>query len=425
MAGSLRFESIRRGASCIAPIHAVRSCAFAIGVLVLGCGGSSPPPEDARAVESPPSELEQLLAEEPESPLTRASVRAFRPTRTCAQGPDTVRFEALGARFSEDFEVHACVRHAVRGDYRVRIEGRADEEPRSFGYGSAENERCVATASERAAHAEEASPPASASHARAPRGRSGLAGRTTAAPPPPTLVEVDAAFENCPEGTYSVAIASHRFISYESAPIEASTPISVDLWSSEPNDLEGALFVVVQRAVPTSMTSEAFRAYDDAYREWVRRYAAYVDREVASGRSQIIDRTASTTDPPPAAPAETPPPRPSANATWVAGSWQHLGEWVFTPGFWRVPVADIEAGLTVQAPRTPPPPRREVPPTQPTATAVWTPGSWQWDGATYVWIAGAWRIPPNTGDRWQPSAWRVTASGASFVPGGWTLTIRH
>jgi hypothetical protein len=58
------------------------------------------------------------------------------------------------------------------------------------------------------------------------------------------------------------------------------------------------------------------------------------------------------------------------------------------------------------------------------ATAVWTPGQWQWDGRAYVWIAGAWRIPPTREHEWKPATWSVSTRGAIFVPGGWRINVR-
>jgi hypothetical protein len=59
---------------------------------------------------------------------------------------------------------------------------------------------------------------------------------------------------------------------------------------------------------------------------------------------------------------------------------------------------------------------------RPARAAVWIPGYWQWDGGGYVWIAGAWRIPPAAGQTWQPARWVVIrGGGAVFAPGGWRL----
>ena len=71
------------------------------------------------------------------------------------------------------------------------------------------------------------------------------------------------------------------------------------------------------------------------------------------------------------------------------------------------PEEDVQHALTVQAPTPPPaaPAHDEPTETQPTRTAVWTPGSWQWDGHVYVWIAGAWRIPPDAQHTWQRATW--------------------
>jgi hypothetical protein len=174
------------------------------------------------------------------------------------------------------------------------------------------------------------------------------------------------------------------------------------------------------------MTDEAWRAYNEAYSKWAKAYRELIDGEVAAGRTHYIDSSVKT-PPPPAARAETQPPRPSKNARWIPGYW-HYEETKFhwIAGLWDVPQEDIEKELTVQAPTPPPvtPPstvRDEPTEPQPTRTAVWTPGSWYWDGRGYVWIAGAWRIPPSPQQTWQRPTWTVRTGRAIYVPGRWSI----
>jgi hypothetical protein len=128
--------------------------------------------------------------------------------------------------------------------------------------------------------------------------------------------------------------------------------------------------------------------------------------------------------PPPAPLADPQPPKPSTNAEWVPGYWNWSGfEWGWMVGWWRVPEGDVEAGLTVHAPEAPPALREETPPTRPAPNAVWTAGFWQWDETTWVWVKGSWQIPPQAAATWRPAEWRVEASGAVFLPGGWSLRV--
>ena len=53
----------------------------------------------------------------------------------------------------------------------------------------------------------------------------------------------------------------------------------------------------------------------------------------------------------------------------------------------------------------------------------WAPGQWQWDGRRYIWVTGAWRIPPSPQHSWQPARWTISTRGAIFVPGGWRVRI--
>jgi hypothetical protein len=133
------------------------------------------------------------------------------------------------------------------------------------------------------------------------------------------------------------------------------------------------------------------------------------------------------TPPPPPARAEVQPPRPSTHARWIPGYWQYAeGSFHWLAGMWDVPEEDIVKDLTVHAPTPPPapPPVEQPQEARPVATAVWTPGQWQWDGRAYVWIAGAWRIPPTREHEWKPATWSVSTRGAIFVPGGWRINVR-
>ena len=199
-----------------------------------------------------------------------------------------------------------------------------------------------------------------------------------------TLERVAAVPENCQakigilDNTTYTSVANY-------IPLEAH--LVIDIWSAEPNDFENLVFVLEKKAVVADMTEQRWKAYLDADRAWSERYRAFVNGEVAAGRSSFVDTDVKTPPPPPPR-AETQPPKPSKNARWIPGYW-HYAEASFhwIAGLWNVPPEDIKQELTVHAPTPPPAVKVEQPKEpQPTTTAVWTPGQWQWDGRAYVWV---------------------------------------
>jgi len=220
-------------------------------------------------------------------------------------------------------------------------------------------------------------------------------------------------------------VLDHGWISAEDdVAIEAR--FAIDLWSDEPNDLEGLVFVVERHAVVADMTRERWRAYRDASDAYYEAYMANLEVEVRAGRTELLDTKVKTPPPPPPR-AEVQPPRPSRNARWIPGYWLHAdAKFHWIAGLWDVPEEDLAREQTVQAPTPPPAAPAHDEPTEaaPTRTAVWTPGSWQWNGRAYVWVAGAWRIPPDARHTWQRPTWNVSAGKATFVPGGWRVRLR-
>lgn len=399
-------------------------------VLLLGCSSSSQKPKapkDPHQAELEASEArrKELDAAKPPSPFETRERVAYRPTDRCGQGPYRLETDSLRARYGEQIIVYACGEHSISGNYRLSVErkGRpADESERAFGF-SRENSACKAA---RATVATATASSASGTGSSKPAGPGTAAGRPTAPPAttkPTTLQRAAAAPEECKVRSQ---LLDTTYYSYGDAPaLEAR--LVIDLWSDEPLDLEKLHFVIEKRAVVAGMTVDRWKAYLDADRAWYERYRAFLDGEVASGRSKIIDMKVKTPPPPPAR-AETQPPRPSKNARWIPGYWHYADasfHWI--AGLWEVPDEDIAKDLTVHAPKPPPaaPPVEPPPAPRPAAVAVWTPGQWQWDGRGYVWIPGAWRIPPSTQHTWQPATWSITTRGAIFVPGGWHARRRR
>ena len=75
----------------------------------------------------------------------------------------------------------------------------------------------------------------------------------------------------------------------------------------------------------------------------------------------------------------------------------------------------------VRAPKSPPPPMAEEPTNdRPVPQAQWVGGYWAWDPGRndFVWVAGAWRIPP-PGATWVAGRWMRDADGWYRVSGFW------
>lgn len=67
----------------------------------------------------------------------------------------------------------------------------------------------------------------------------------------------------------------------------------------------------------------------------------------------------------------------------------------------------------------PPAPIVEVVPPVPAVGYVWTPGYWNWNGLRYVWVRGAYVLPPRFGAAFVPGHWAYGPRGHFFVRGYW------
>jgi len=147
-------------------------------------------------------------------------------------------------------------------------------------------------------------------------------------------------------------------------------------------------------------------------------------RREAAWRTRVDVATAPPKQPdgpPPAALAETKPPKLSANAEWRQGYWQWTGStWAWLGGMWRVPEADIAAEKTTTAPEAPPPLQAETPPPPPPLPApIWVPGFWQWSGSVWIWVPGSWQLRPEAGASWRPAEWQTRGRVHVLIPGDW------
>lgn len=78
--------------------------------------------------------------------------------------------------------------------------------------------------------------------------------------------------------------------------------------------------------------------------------------------------------------------------------------------------------VVVLAPIAPPAPMIETPPPPPIGSreAYWRPGHWNWNGASWVWSAGTYVMPPRSSVVWVPGQWVVQATGGyAWVNGHW------
>lgn len=360
----------------------------------------------------------------PASPYEVRDRGVFKPTERCGQGPYRLETDSLRAKFGERLVVYACGNHSISGNYRMttkREKRKDDVDESAFGF-DRDNAACKVREGAAATVVASGGGGGGGGGAAGGAARGGATASAPATIAPVTLV----AATDVPADCVRTGIVNMSWYSTEDhVPLEGR--VVVDVWSDEPNDLEGLVFVVERSAVAADMTLERWKAYqaaDDAYRLAMN---AFVEGEVHAGRSHYVDTTVKT-PPPPAPRAETPPPKPSKNARWIAGYWIYAeAKFHWIAGMWDVPESDLQQELTVQAPKPPPPEPVVVEQPkgpQPTTTAVWTPGSWQWNGTAYVWIEGAWRIPPDAQHTWQRPTWTVRTGRAIYIPGGWRVRVR-
>lgn len=392
---------------------------------ILGCGGSS-----KKATEKPDPEAEarrkreaEIEAMRPASPYEKRETRTYQPTERCGQGPWRFETDALKAKYGERLHVYACGKHAMKGNYRMtttRKASKASSDEAAFGF-TRDNEACKGRETVLVAQGTGGGGTGGGKGS----GPAGKGGPTAAAPAtlePRVLV----AGEGLPKDCVHSSVVDMTWIASEDwVPLDGH--VQLDVWSDEPSDLEGLVFVVEQWAVPTTMTVDRWKAYRAADKAYYEAYMANLDINVKAGRTTLLDSKV-TAPPPPPPRAEVKPPKPSVHARWIAGYWLYeKTQFHWIAGLWDVPDEDIQKELTVSAPTPPPvaPPTYEAPPEPaPTVTAVWTPGSWQWDGRAYIWVAGAWRIPPAPRSTWRAPTWNVRAGRAVFVPGGWSVGVR-
>jgi hypothetical protein len=396
-------------------------------LLLAACGGgaaATAPPEapkkspEEKAREAKQRALDRLYASEPKLPFVLESSRTLSASHDCAQGPFRIEGKSLGAKLGEEVQVYACTPREIKGRSRFVFDGRADD-AETFGFVHAENGRCRATESELAREGD-----AGATLAPTKAAATAKKGHAVAATADAERLNDSADVTippgtDCPPQLMKVPIVMHTYETTAGNAVRAGVPFRVEIWSDEPNDLRGVVFAVKQYRIDPKTTDVDWSDLRRRREDW---YARLSDFAKANDDLFVHEGTGARAEPPPAARAETPPPKPSRHAEWVPGYYHRTGSsWLWIAGWWRVPKEDVDRDLTTAAPRPPPPPKQEVARAAPPAhDVVWAEGHWQWDGARWVWVTGAWRLPPHPGVAWHPPRWVPRGAQFVLVPGAWS-----
>ncbi len=404
-------------------------------VVVAACGGSgshAKQPTQPTPPEKPDPYWEWHKAR-PKSPAEPVRTTKFTPPQQCGQGPYRFVVETTASKFEESVHVKICTPHGFKGSFSSKPPQREKSEA-GFGNDSTHQEKCrvdatvIATKGSGGGAAGKATPTGKAG------GKGAVAAKTAVATE--LHGEVIATGEKCPDGISEVSVINSSYITYDeptdtSPPPLPRGPYVFELWSELPNDLAGVTILVEQRGIRAGYTAAEWIAHRKAEIAWAAQREAKLAQAIAEGHKwTTVEPIAATKQPPPAR-ADTQPPKPSFNATWIPGYWQFTDGWVWSAGFWRVPKEDIEQEKTVEAPAPPPVLKADAAPTPDVAyytarKAVWTPGYWMWNGAAYIWIAGGWRIPESAGMTWVAPTWRPTRRGTSiYIPGGFVRLRRR
>jgi hypothetical protein len=106
------------------------------------------------------------------------------------------------------------------------------------------------------------------------------------------------------------------------------------------------------------------------------------------------------------------------NMEWVPGTWnQSNNGWQYFSGFWK---QAGEGDLTVVP--MPPEPLQTADPPSPSADSSYVPGSWVYRETRYVWRPACW-VSYRHGWVWVPARYQWTHCGWVFVEGYWDYTL--
>lgn len=84
------------------------------------------------------------------------------------------------------------------------------------------------------------------------------------------------------------------------------------------------------------------------------------------------------------------------------------------PGLRRAPVEIVVT-------KGPPPVRIEKIPARPGPQHIWVSGYWMWEADAYVWLPGAWILPPEPAAVWVPPRFERRSGVSIFISGYWKL----
>lgn len=447
----------------------MRSLALLSALSLLLLGACTRP-----AAAPPQAERSRFLSERSYYDDPGSSVRmqgetqvGYKLSRRCAQGPLVLELPILGDKpgaVGEYVYIEMRGPRRVVGHWQAKVPGHPVDWSGSFATNSdvtapPQNEHCYAPEQQGSAGAGSTTPGATTPGA--PSGGPG------APPPPPANGEV-VVFQQTPLPPDRTGAVGFLVTLRIDAPVTSGT-IKFTFWSEQPNDWDGYLawveqgHLVPEDAAKWAAGQQAKKQQDAADHTKGKREAdcdnAWHSKKVWTPECQAefgdypsfdakvnacwaawykakiwTDDCRKTTNvdpsaenakpngPPPPAPADPQPPKPSVHADWVPGNyhWSVSGKaWVWSPGVWTVPKEDVDSGQTAKAPGAPPPPKSESIPPQPSPAHVWTPGWWAFSMTGWIWIDGAWRVPPFVGATWRPYVWVSAGIGFSLVPGGW------
>jgi hypothetical protein len=379
-----------------------------IAIATLGaCGGAKPPAPSKPAPQA--SKAAEPADDDPSLTYQIARTHTYRVKRGCAQGPFDLDITALGARRSEELEIEVCNAQVAGGQYRLERGSNVSSEG-SFGVPASLPDECRAGTPERAVIAGTSSGGTATPAAADTPVAHGAAHRVEPAPEP--LLEETVAPD--PRHCSGTRVTDLTYFSFdEERALNVGEKLHLRIWSRVPSDYRKAVIVVRQKVLAPWVTAKDVADYlERSHKRWEKYVATHPDYK---------PEAPDTVGPPPPPRAEVQPPRASVHAEWIAGSWRWTGQWVWSAGFWKVPDSDLAADLTVHAPSAPPAELAEYASAAPPG-AVWTQGHWQWNGA-WIWVPGAWRLPPQPGLSWRRAGWRLIGGGAVFLPGGWVFHL--
>jgi WXXGXW repeat (2 copies) len=305
----------------------------------------------------------------------RLKTRSFVAPTPCGQGPYDIHLKADGTTGGEGVEIVACTPRRLAGHVVVRAEWL---ELANQKYGdAADNQRCIAGRPTVVTTVAAGSGTGGSIGDAA--GPAGTAGRAAAAP---VLIErpfsgsetpfADQLCERLGLPAQQILTATTLTRTTSNNFLKAGGDLHVRLWSDEPNDLEGVVFMirhVISKETPAEAEREMEREVAKAERRGGR------DPEPPAQKPAPPDHGA-----PPAPLVEERPPSPGLTAAWTPGYWTWTGAaWGWVAGFWR----DERVAL--------PAPQVEVPGAPPGPGAIWIGGAWQLQAGSYVWMRGRWR----------------------------------